>query len=314
MKPIILLLLLGLASCTNIEASPDSTSIPTATTIPTSTVQPPTPRSSVTPTTEIPCDPFHADFCITEGHFILQRPIQLPGNDRVDPTYRYASTSNGTREPHHGVEFPNPSGTSVYAAGDGAILFAGGDEEVAYSPWANFYGNLVVVEHQDGLFTLYAHLSKIDVQAGQTVFAGDKIGEVGRTGVAIGSHLHFEVRQGKAQDYFAAQNPELWLIPASDANGMPLGALTMSIVSQDRAPVTPAEFTIQFFLDSAQPPVKSYYGSTYPADMLHGEENAALGGLPAGRYRIVVEWHGQLYERWVEVQSGKLTQVVFVVE
>ena len=75
------------------------------------------------------------------------------------------------------------------------MIFAGLDSKPVYSPWSNYYGNLVVIEHPGGLYTLYAHLSKILVEQGQTVAAGDQIGEVGQTGVAIGSHLHFEVRQ-----------------------------------------------------------------------------------------------------------------------
>ena len=60
--------------------------------------------------------------------------------------------------------------------------------------------------------------------------------------------------------------------------------------------------------------MRSYYGTTYSADMLKGDENAVLGELPAGRYRIAIERNGKVYERWVEVESGKLTQVVFVVK
>lgn len=314
MKPLIILLITLLVSCTQAEATPVPAVATNTETIPTSTIQPPTPVPSVTPTAEISCNPFEEDFCVTTGHFILQRPILPPANNLVDQTYLYGSTANGTRDPHHGVEFVNPSGTPVYAAADGRVVYAGPDQEAIYSPWQNYYGNLVVILHPDELFTLYAHLSRIDVESGRQVRAGDKIGEVGRTGVAIGSHLHFEVRRGNGEDYFATQNPELWFVPARDADGNLFGALQMSIVSQDRVLVTPAEFTVQYYPGQSQSPVKSYYGSTYPADMLHGKENAALGGLPAGRYRIALERNGQLYERWVEVQSGKLTHVVFVVE
>lgn len=282
--------------------------------IPTNTELPPTSVSSITATTEISCDPFLVDFCIMDGHFILRRPIEPPANDRVDPTYRYGSTANGTREPHHGVEFPNKSGIPVYAAARGTVVFAGPDREAIYSPWENFYGNLVVIEHADGLFTLYAHLSKIDVRVGQEVFTTDKIGEVGKTGVAIGSHLHFEVRRGDVRDYFATQNPELWLAPAKDENGIPFGTLTISVVDQDRKLVRYAELTIRYYLDPSQRHVKSYYGTTYAPDMLNREENAALGELPAGHYRVAVKANDKVYERWVEVESGKLTQVVFVVK
>jgi hypothetical protein len=232
----------------------------------------------------------------------------------VEATYRYGSTANGTREPHHGVEFSNPSGTPVYAAARGIVIFAGPDQEALYSSWENFYGNLVVIEHDDQLFTLYAHLSKIDVQAGQEIFPVDKIGEVGRTGAAIGSHLHFEVRRGDGENYFATQNPELWLVPANDANGVPFGTLMISVLDQDHKRIKYAEFTVRYYLDRSRRHVKSYYGTTYSAEALHGEESAVLSDLPAGDYRIAVKANGKVYERWVAVQSGKLTQVVFIVK
>ena len=192
------------------------------------------------------------------------------------------------------------------------MIFAGPDQEAVYAPWGNFYGNLVVIEHSNELFTLYAHLSKIDVSVNQKVFAGDQIGEVGRTGGAIGSHLHFEVRQGDVQDYFATQNPELWLIPARDQTGSLFGTLMISLVDGVGKLIEKANFTIGYYSDPSQAPVRVYYAVPYSRDLLIGEENAVLGALDAGQHRIVVEMNGQILERWVEVQSGKLTQVVFV--
>src|SRR6266498_185967 len=264
--------------------------------------------------TSVPCDPYKVDFCITDGHFILQRPIKPPANDSVDATYRYGSTADGRREPHHGVEFENATGTPVYATADGTVLFAGPDKKAIYCPWENFYGNLVVIKHESDLFTLYAHLSKIDVEAGEIVKVGGKIGEVGRTGVAVGSHLHFEVRHGYVQDYFATQNPELWLIPAKDVNGKSYGTLMISVVNQDHHLIKYAELTAKHYLNKSQSPIKSYYLVTYPSEMVNGEENAAIGELPPGSYRIALKANSQMNERWVEVESGKLTQVVFVVK
>jgi hypothetical protein len=232
----------------------------------------------------------------------------------IDPFYGYGSTANGTRDPHHGVEFANASGTPVHAATDGTVVFAGPDEEAIYAPWGNFYGNLVVIKHQDELFTLYAHLSRIDVAQGQEVSTGEKIGEVGSTGGAIGSHLHFEVRRGNVEDYFATQNPELWLFPAKDENGTPFGTLMISLVDREGNLIEKANFTIGYHSDSSQSPINVYYANPYSSDMLIGKENATLGGLPAGQYRIVVETNGKRLERWVEVESGKLTQVVFQVK
>ena len=273
---------------------------------------------SVTPTItftpEISCDPFSADFCVTDGHFLLQRPVQPPANDRIDLSYGYGSTANRTRDPHHGVEFSNPSGTPVFAVAEGTVIFAGPDKEAMYAPWGNFYGNLVVIGHPDKLFTLYAHLSKIDVEVNQKVFPGEKIGEVGRTGGAIGSHLHFEVRQGDVEDYFATQNPELWLVPAKDTSGSALGTLMISSVDNNRSLIKNPNFTIGYYSDPSGSPNRMYYASSYSPDLLSGEENAVLGELDPGHYRIVVEMNGQIHERWVEVESGRLTQVVFVVK
>ena len=311
------LLLFILVACAKVPTSETPAPVNTKI-IPTNTSPPPTVTPSVTPaitfTPEAPCDPSTVDFCITDGHFIFQRPIQPPANDLIEPGYGYGSTANGTREPHHGVEFSNPSGTPVHAAAEGTVIFAGPDQQAIYAPWGNFYGNLIVIEHSHDLFTLYAHLSGIDVGVNQKVLAGEKIGEVGRTGGAIGSHLHFEVRRGDVEDYFATQNPELWLVPAKDSNGSSFGALMISVVDGEEKLVEHANFTIGYYSDPTQSPTKVYYAAPYSPDMLNGEENAALGDLAAGQYRIAVEMNGQILERWVEVQSGRLTQVAFVVK
>ena len=294
--------------------TPQSTSTRTASTAPLQ-AQTPTSTSVPVPTVQtatatiIPCDPRVEDFCSTDGHFILQRLIKPPANDIVDSTYPYGSTAKDKRDPHHGVEFLNKFGTPVYAAGDGVVIFAGPDNVAIYSPWINFYGNVIVIRHDDDLFTLYAHLSKIEVETGRDIRAGDKIGEVGQSGVATGSHLHFEVRRGDVEDYFSTQNPELWLVPSKDE----MGALAISVVDQNNRFLF-TELTVNYYIDRSQPPVNSYYVTTYSRDLATGEENAALGDLADGSYRIAMTMNGQVYERWVEVKSGRLTQVVFVVK
>ena len=300
----ILLFIFILSAC-----APDLISIPTATVAPSETLTatsaptatgiPSTPTSSPTETL-IPCDPLVTDFCITDGHFVFQRPILPPDNDSAEGTYRFASTAAGTREAHHGVEFINATGTPVHAAADGKIIFAGPDKEAVYSPWAGFYGNIVVIRHAEDFFTLYAHLSVLDVEEGQEVFVGQKIGEVGLTGSANGSHLHFEVRRGDVEDYFSSLNPELWLMPKARE-----GALAISVVD-GRGKFQNTEITIRS--ESAANFIK-----TYEDARLVNEENAALG-LAVGRYRIAFLFGGKIYERWVEVELGRLTQVVFVVK
>lgn len=289
------------------EVLPTRTSTPlvvaTQTSTPTLTAIPPSP--TVTP---IPCDPFAADFCITDGYFIFQNPILPPGDTTVDVTYRYGSTQNGTRDPHHGVEIGTGFGTPVHAAGDGMVRFAGPDEEAVYSPWRNFYGNMVVIRHANDLYTLYGHLSMIEVQSGDSVMAGQKIGEMGQSGAATGPHLHFEVRREDVEDYFSTLNPELWLFP----DQADLGTMALSVVNGNTK-FQGAEITIQH-MDEADNILAAYYVDTYHASLAIGIENAAIGDLPAGRYRITLIFYGHFYERRVEVESGKLTQVVIVVE
>jgi hypothetical protein len=87
----------------------------------------------------------------------------------------------------------------------------------------------------------------------------------------------------------------------------------ISIVDQ-RFDFQYAEFTVNYYHDPNQAQDKSYYVSTYARDMMTGHENAVLGNLPSGDYRIALEYNGQHYEGWVQVESGKLTQVVLVVK
>lgn len=86
---------------------------------------------------------------------------------------------------HNGVDFAAPTGTPVRSVGDGVVDFAGRQSG---------YGNIVIVTHRDKQQTAYAHLSRIDVKAGQSVNQGQLVGAVGATGWATGPHLHFEFR------------------------------------------------------------------------------------------------------------------------
>jgi murein DD-endopeptidase MepM/ murein hydrolase activator NlpD len=86
------------------------------------------------------------------------------------------------RSPHAGVDFPAPTGTSVFAPQAGKVVLA---EDLYYS------GNTIVIDHGFGIYTLYAHLSQFVARTGDSVEAGTEIGKVGATGRVTGPHLHW---------------------------------------------------------------------------------------------------------------------------
>lgn len=108
----------------------------------------------------------------------------------------------GLRAMHEGIDFNAETGTPVVVAADGVVLSAG------YHPE---FGNLIEVDHGEGLLSRYAHLSRIDVPVGKLVRRDELIGAVGSTGRSTGSHLHFEVRM-----LGVAQNPALFLKQGSE--------------------------------------------------------------------------------------------------
>jgi len=109
---------------------------------------------------------------------------------RIDPF-------TGQKAFHEGVDFMADSGTAINAAGGGVVVYA--------DTYAG-YGNMIEIDHGNGLISRYAHASKGLAKVGDVVMKGQKIGEVGSTGRSTGPHLHFEVRHRGAP-----QNPEHYL-------------------------------------------------------------------------------------------------------
>jgi len=259
-----------------------------------------------------------SDVCTYAGVFPLARPIASPGNDKIDPSYRFGTTAGRTRDPHHGEELLNSSGTPVLAAADGLVVVAGDDRKVFYGPYSYFYGNLVVIQHaipglSQPLFTLYGHLSKITVQVGEPVRAGQLIGLVGMTGIATGSHLHFEVRLGE-NSYKTSRNPELWLAPHTGQDGQPNGALAGRILDTNGKYLPVKSIVVQRLPAPGQPSDSEFYLGTYEEKALAGqspwEENFAAGDLPPGRYRVSFAQNG-LQAQELQVLPGELTVVTW---
>lgn len=107
-----------------------------------------------------------------------------PADGSISSPFGLRSVSVGSSD-HKGLDISCPSGTPIYAADGG---------EVIYSGVMSGYGNLVQIRHENGSITYYAHCSSIDVSVGTLVSQGEKIAAVGMTGTASGYHLHFEVR------------------------------------------------------------------------------------------------------------------------
>jgi murein DD-endopeptidase MepM/ murein hydrolase activator NlpD len=89
-----------------------------------------------------------------------------------------------SREFHKGQDIVAPMGAPVIATADGTVTIAG---------WLRGYGRVVYIDHGNGITTRYGHLSRIDVEVGQTVRRGEQLGLVGSTGRSTGPHLHYEV-------------------------------------------------------------------------------------------------------------------------
>lgn len=323
---------------------------PTATHLPptqTATLAPPDNEPEpATATSVVPCE---GDLCYIHGALFLLRPIrgdtehrgdtssESAGNDIVDATYPFGSTQSGLRDPHHGVEFLNSFGTPVLAAGDGVVVTAGTDIDPTsergvwpitfFGPYSNFYGNLVVIEHslpetvqaafpdlKGPIYSLYGHLSEIGVQIGQQVQAGEPIGKVGMTGIATGSHLHFEVRVGE-NSYKASRNPELWLKPHIAGDSQPNGAIAGRFLDSYGNLLEMPSIVLQHLPQGQDGPSDLQVSViTYEEKGLLGQppflESFGLGDLPPGLYRISFPMGG-LRQELVQIYPSQLTLVTF---
>ena len=124
------------------------------------------------------------------------RSISSSYGYRLHPVLKY-------RVMHEGIDLAAPTGTDIYATGNGTVVKAKRESS---------YGNLVEINHGFGYRTVYAHLSKIFVKAGDSVKRGQVIGHVGSTGRSTGPHLHYEVRYRGTP-----VNPEIYFDKNQDA-------------------------------------------------------------------------------------------------
>ncbi len=124
-----------------------------------------------------------------------QKNVTTTGMPRLSSGYGYRTDPlHGASRMHYGLDIPGPLGTPVLASSGGIIAFSGP---------AGSYGQMVEIDHGNGLRTRYAHLSRLLVRSGETVDQRQTIALMGSTGRSTGNHLHFEVHMnGRATDPF----------------------------------------------------------------------------------------------------------------
>jgi murein DD-endopeptidase MepM/ murein hydrolase activator NlpD len=242
-----------------------------------------------------------------EDHFWFQRPIASNAVNWPHPLYRYGSTYFGVMNAHTGVDLDSPLGTPVLAAGDGVVVWTGfgllGVRPAENDP----YGLAVVIKHNFGynnkdMYTVYAHMSEINVWPDQPLRAGEQIGKVGLTGFTSGPHLHFEVRIGENK-FRDTYNSELWLAPPTG-----WGVLAGRVLDASGNYIS--ELPIEIY-DSAGRyyPLVTYSTRNVNPDPVY-QENFAISDLPADTYSYAVNIFGERYIGVAEILPGQTTFVI----
>ncbi len=246
-------------------------------------------------------------------HFYFARPIAADQVNWPTADYRYGGVFFGRNIVHSGVDIPTPEGTPIMAAGPGTIVWTGwGLLTETPGNQDDPYGLAVAIRHDFGykdqqLYTIYAHLSLMNVIKGQHVESGEVIGFVGSTGQTTGPHVHFEVRF-PYNSFFYTYNPELWIAPPQGW-GVLVGRMMRNngeLIQQVKVDVT-SEKTGKAF------EARTYgKGGAVNSDPYY-QENFVLGDLPAGIYKLSFRYAEEDKDRqtWVEIFPGQVTYFTF---
>ena len=251
-------------------------------------------------------------------HTWFRRPIALTDQPYIDQTYRFGSTMGGNFQPHQGVEFNNADGTPVHAIGAGVVVHSGPAERGALTVAIKHDARLTTHDARLFVYSVYYHNSKLLVQVGQRVKAGDVIALVGNTGRATNDHLHLEVH---ASPFDSTRlivdpdvryppyntNPELWIDPLPgtgmiagqvwDSAGQPVYQARLYGLVKPEPNETPFSF------------IETYGPRNHSDPVYH--EHFAISDVPPGMYVLGVEIGGKRVFRQVKVDAGKLTWVEF---
>ncbi len=282
-------------------ATPAGTPSPTFTPSPTPT---PVPRTVLVSSLELP-DPTQA-----EDHFWFTRPFSDTYSTWGSSYYPFGTNNRGQYLWHHGVDIQNPMGAPILAVGDGVVVRAGSDDEIPFGPSLNFFGQAVLIRHDQEwddlpVYTLYGHVSKVLVNEGQPVKGGEVVAQVGQGGVALGPHLHLEVRVGDL-NYVDVRNPDLWIRPDSG-----YGVVAGRVIDAQgyMVPQQP------IFLHRVDEPDRFWRETfTYPDSVVKSDvswgETFSFADVPAGGYLVKTYFDGRLYTRPITVTNQATTFVL----
>ncbi len=243
-------------------------------------------------------------------HFYFARPMAANVVTWPIADYRYGGIFFQPEVVHSGIDLPADIGTPVQATGSGTVVWAGwGLFNNAPNYTEDPYGKAVAIRHDFGykgqpLYTIYAHLSEVDVVVGQTLIVGDILGKVGKTGFTTGPHLHYEVRIG-ANDFFSTRNPELWLVPPEG-----WGVLVARIMDTYQRPLHSYAILVRSEATQRAWIVKSY-GETGVYSDPYYNENWVLSDLPAGAYQVNVPYAGLNNRLEIQILPGQITYFTF---
>ncbi len=242
-------------------------------------------------------------------HFYFIRPITANEINWPLSSYRYGGVFFGSVV-HSGIDIPTGKGTPIVAAGNGTVIWA---DWGYFSGWRENkddpYGQAVVIQHDFGyqgktLYTIYAHMSRIDVTEGEWVQAGDQLGLVGDTGHTTGPHLHFEIRLD-GDSFYDTYNPELWIAPPQG-----WGVLVGSIANERGEPQRGLQVRVQAYDSGRMRTVRTYGANVVNSDAYY-QENMALSDLPAGWYEIQIIYEGEDLRKQIQIFPGQVSYFSF---
>jgi len=287
------------------------------------TPEPPTPTPTPSPT-PVPVNlvagrlwsTFAPKAAPDNDHYWVGRPFgDYAPNQLASPSYQFGSTAGSRYRIHHGVDISNPFGTPVLAATDGEVVHAGPDDTTLLGPYNNFFGNTVVIRLDRKLpvasgeldvYLLYGHLSQVNVTMGQKVRPEDVIGAVGMTGIAIGPHLHVEIRLG-SNTYYNNVNPYLWMTPLEGQGSVAVRVLTADGRTWPGAAISIVRFSGGVAAWARQ--IITYMDSENIGPDPAWGENGAMDGVPAGSYYVVGMVNGERLSAEITVRAGETSFV-----